>query len=145
YGVPYDMGMVGFWYNKVLFKQAGIERTPRTWTEFLDVVNKLKAAGITPIALAGKAKWPGHFYWTYLAMRIGGLDAMQQAIDTKTCNTPVFIQAGYKLKELTSLEPFQPGFLAADYVTPDGQAAAVGNGRAAMELMGQWAPSTQRE
>jgi raffinose/stachyose/melibiose transport system substrate-binding protein len=26
YGVPWDMGMVGFWYNKDLFEQAGIRR-----------------------------------------------------------------------------------------------------------------------
>ncbi len=70
YGVPYDIGMVGFWYNKDLFKKAGVEQPPATWTEFLDAVNKLKAANITPIALGGKAKWPGHYYWTYLAMRI---------------------------------------------------------------------------
>src|SRR5690606_6014963 len=51
YGVPYDYGLVGFWYNKALFRQAGIEGTPTTWTQFLDAVRKLKAADITPIAL----------------------------------------------------------------------------------------------
>ena len=72
YGVPFDHGMVGFWYNKALFAKAGVSAPPATWTEFLDAVRKLKAAGITPIALAGKEKWPAHFYWTYLAMRDGG-------------------------------------------------------------------------
>src|SRR5262245_61659960 len=28
YGVPWDMGMVGFWYNKALFTQAGIDAPP---------------------------------------------------------------------------------------------------------------------
>jgi raffinose/stachyose/melibiose transport system substrate-binding protein len=41
YGVPWDMGMIGFWYNKDLFTQAGIAAPPTTWTEFLDAVNKL--------------------------------------------------------------------------------------------------------
>ena len=27
YGIPWDMGMIGFWYNKDLFQKAGI--TPR--------------------------------------------------------------------------------------------------------------------
>ena len=44
YGVPNDMGTVGFWYNKELFAKAGIENTPTTWTELLDDVKKLKAA-----------------------------------------------------------------------------------------------------
>ena len=43
YGVPWDMGMVGFWYNKDLFTKAGITDTPATWTDFLADVKKLKA------------------------------------------------------------------------------------------------------
>jgi len=143
YAVPHDIGMVGIWYNKALFKKAGIEQPPATWSEFIEAVKKLKAAGITPIALAGKAKWPGHYYWSYLAMRIGGLDALKQAAETKDFTDPAFIEAGRKLKELVDLEPFQKGFLGAAYDTADGQAATMGNGKAAMELMGQWAPSVQ--
>ena len=60
YGLPTDIGMVGFWYNKKLFAKAGVAQPPTTWSGLLDTVKKLKAAGITPIALAGKAKWPGH-------------------------------------------------------------------------------------
>ncbi len=35
YGVPWDMGMIGFWYNKELFAQAGIDAPPTTWSELL--------------------------------------------------------------------------------------------------------------
>ncbi|NMC13895.1 MAG: extracellular solute-binding protein, partial [Chloroflexi bacterium] len=42
YGVPWDMGMVGWWYNKDLFAQAGITSTPTTWSEFLADVQLLK-------------------------------------------------------------------------------------------------------
>jgi multiple sugar transport system substrate-binding protein/raffinose/stachyose/melibiose transport system substrate-binding protein len=41
-----------FFYNKKLFTQAGVQ-PPRTWTEFLAVCAKLKAAGITPIEVGG--------------------------------------------------------------------------------------------
>jgi multiple sugar transport system substrate-binding protein/raffinose/stachyose/melibiose transport system substrate-binding protein len=41
-----------FFYNKKLFGQAGV-KPPKTWTEFLDVCAKLKAAGITPIEVGG--------------------------------------------------------------------------------------------
>ena len=33
YGIPWDMGMIGFWYNKKLFEQAGITAPPATWDE----------------------------------------------------------------------------------------------------------------
>jgi raffinose/stachyose/melibiose transport system substrate-binding protein len=144
YGVPFDVGMVGFWYNKKLFTQAGITQPPATWTELLDAVRKLKAANITPIALGGKEKWPGHFYWAYLAMRVAGVDALKQAESDGKFDAPEFTQAGERLKELVDLQPFQKGFLGAPYGSPDGQSAVVGNGRAAMELMGQWAPNEQR-
>ncbi|GAB3809998.1 extracellular solute-binding protein [Micromonospora zhanjiangensis] len=143
YGVPFDTGMIGFWYNKDLFAKANITAPPTTWAELLDTVRKIKAAGITPVSLAGKAKWPGHYYWAYLAMRIGGLGALEQAGKDKNFDTPDFIAAGQRLKELVDLAPFQKGFLGADYGTPDGQAATMGNGGAAMELMGQWAPTVQ--
>jgi raffinose/stachyose/melibiose transport system substrate-binding protein len=108
-------------------------------------VKKLKAAGITPIALAGKDKWPGHYYWAYLAMRVGGVELLQQAGQDGKFDKPEFVQAGEHLKELVDLAPFQKGFLGAEYGSADGQAAAVGNRKAAMELMGQWAPSVQAD
>ncbi|GAA2886932.1 extracellular solute-binding protein [Streptosporangium fragile] len=145
YAIPTDIGMVGFWYNKKLFAKAGITEPPATWTAFLDAVRKLKAAGVTPIALAGKEKWPGHYYWAYLAMRIGGLGALQQAAGTKDFSGPDFVEAGRRLKELADLKPFQTGFLNAAYSAPGGQAATVGSGKAAMELMGQWAPAVQKD
>ncbi|NUW29844.1 extracellular solute-binding protein [Nonomuraea sp. SMC257] len=144
YGLPTDIGMVGFWYNKKLFAKAGIQQPPATWAELLDDVRKLKAAGTTPIALAGKEKWPGHYYWAYLAMRIGGVPALQQAATDKNFTTPDFVAAGQQLKALADLQPFQKGFLGAGYSTPDGQSASVSNGKAAMELMGQWAPAVQK-
>ncbi|MFB6391920.1 extracellular solute-binding protein [Polymorphospora lycopeni] len=143
YGIPFDVGMVGFWYNKDLFTRAGVAAVPTTWTEFLAAVSRIKAAGITPIALAGKEKWPAHFYWSYLAMRIGGPTALQQAGTDANFDTPDLVAAGTRLKELVDLAPFQKDFLGADYSSPDGQAATMVNGGAAMELMGQWAPSVQ--
>ncbi|MGW0436791.1 extracellular solute-binding protein [Micromonospora sp. NPDC003197] len=143
YGIPFDVGMVGFWYNTELFGKAGVTAPPTTWAELLTAVKQIKAAGIVPIALAGKEKWPGHYYWAYLAMRIGGLGALQKAAEDRNFDTPDFVAAGQRLKELVDLQPFQKGFLGADYSSPDGQAATMGNGGAAMELMGQWAPSVQ--
>ncbi|NJP52141.1 extracellular solute-binding protein [Streptomyces sp. SBST2-5] len=145
YGIPFDIGMVGFWYNKALFKKAGIGEPPTTWNGFLDAVRKLKSAGVTPLALAGKETWTAMYYWAYLAMRTAGIDALAKANEEKDFTGPGFVEAGEHLKELVALQPFQKGFLGASYSTPTGQAATVGNGRAAMELMGQWAPVVQSD
>ena len=81
----------------------------------------LKDAGITPIAVAGQDKWPAMFYWAYLALRIGGQAAYEEAIGTGNWDGPAFVEAGNQLKRLIDLEPFQEGFLAATY--DKGQAA----------------------
>jgi raffinose/stachyose/melibiose transport system substrate-binding protein len=143
YGIPYNTGMVGFWYNTELFDQAGITETPQTWTELLDVVQQLKDEGITPLALGGSDLWPGHFYWSYLAMRVAGLDAFVAASQNQAFEGEGFVQAGELLQELVALEPFQEGFLAVGYEQGDGQAATMGNGEAAMTLMGQWEPGAE--
>jgi raffinose/stachyose/melibiose transport system substrate-binding protein len=142
YGVPWDMGMIGVWYNKKLFNQAGISAAPATWDDFLADVGKLKAAGITPLAIAGKDKWPSMHLWTYLTLRIGGGDAMAQMVQTGNWNTDACTKAGAQVQALNNLQPYQAGYAAADY---NSEAAAVGNGKAAMELMGQWAPSVEKD
>lgn len=145
YGVPWDMGAVTFWYNKDLFAQAGIEKTPETWSEFLADCEALKAAGITPISVGEGDKWPGMHIWAYLVSRIGGAEAFAAAADMSDARTgsfedPAFVQAGYELKKLVDGGYFQDGFLGA---THDDMQAAFGNGKAAMELGGQWSPSVE--
>ena len=143
YGVPWDMGMIGWWYNKALFSQAGIANPPTTWTELLDDVKALKAAGITPIALGEGDKWPGMHMWAYLVTRIGGKANFEGALlRTGSFTDPPFVEAGKKLQELMALEPFQDGFLGATY---GDEATVMGNGKAAMELMGQWAPAVEKD
>jgi raffinose/stachyose/melibiose transport system substrate-binding protein len=143
YGVPWDMGMIGFWYNKELFSKAGVSSPPKTWTEFLGAVKKLKDSGTIPIAVGMGDKWPGMHMWAYLVTRVGGKDNFEGAVlRTGKFTDEPFVQAGYKLKELIALEPFQDGFLGATY---GDEATLVGNGEAAMELMGQWAPAVQKD
>lgn len=140
YGVPWTWGAVGMWYNKALFEKAGLDpdNPPQTWDELLSAVEALKAAGITPIALGEGDKWPGHFWWVYLAIRCGGEEAFVDAYTRKGSFTDdAFVCAGEKLNELIDLEPFQEGYLGLGY---GDQAGAMGDGLAAMELMGHWAP-----
>ena len=69
---------------------------------------------------------------------------MQSAVATGDWSGAAFVQAGTELKKLIDLQPFQKGFLAAPWTVADGQAATMGNGKAAMELMGQWAPGAMQ-
>jgi raffinose/stachyose/melibiose transport system substrate-binding protein len=143
YGIPYNLGLVGVWYNKKLFEKAGIDGPPTTWEEFLGDIQKLKSAGITPIAVGEKDKWPGMFWWANLSLRVAGKDAMAKAAtDGGTFTQPGFVEAGKQLQKLIAMKPFQQGFLASPWDGAGGEAATVGNGKAAMDLMGQWAPST---
>ncbi len=141
YGIPYDAGAVTIYYNKELLSKVGYKTFPTSWPDMLKLVGKLKGAGITPIALGAGDKWPSHFWWSYLAIRLGGKPAFQGVIDGKASFTDEpFVKAGQMLKDLADMQPFQDGFLAATW--PD-QAGIIGDGKAAFHLMGQWAPSAE--
>ena len=117
-GVPFEVGEVAFYYNKKLFEKAGVKAEDiKTWDDFLGAVKKLKAAGITPIVVGGGEKWPMHFYYSYLVMRIGGEHALADAKAGKDggFKNPTFVEAGKRLRELAALEPFQPGYLSTKH------------------------------
>jgi raffinose/stachyose/melibiose transport system substrate-binding protein len=142
YGVPFDLGLVGFWYNTKTFTDAGITTPPATWAEFLTTVETLKSKGITPIALAGKDTWTGAFYWAYAAVRNCGQAGMDKAVTTGDWSDACFVKAGEQFKQLIDLEPFQEGFLAAPWDGAGSGAAAMATYNGAMQLMGQWLPGT---
>lgn len=138
YGAPYDMGAVGIWYNKAIFEKLGLKPF-ETWSELIEGVKKIKASGIIPIAVGEGDKWPGHFWWVYLATRIGGQEAFLKASGRQgSFADEPYVKAGEELKKLVDLKPFQNGFLGATY---NDEATLVANRKAAMELMGQWAPN----
>ncbi len=142
-GVPFEVGEVAFYYNKKLFEKAGVKAEEiKTWDDFLGAVKKLKAAGITPLVVGAGEKWPMHFYYSYLVMRIGGEHALADAKAGKDggFKNPTFVEAGKRLQELAALEPFQPGYLSTKHAESSGM---FGDGKAAMDLMGQWLLSMQ--
>ena len=86
-------------------------------------------------------KWPGMHIWSYLATRLCGQAGFMAAASRKgSFADPCFVQAGQKLQDLMALQPFQDGYLSA---THDMMQATFGNGKAAMELSGQWAPGVE--
>jgi raffinose/stachyose/melibiose transport system substrate-binding protein len=142
YGIPFDLGLVGFWYNTKSFTDAGISAPPAPWEDFLADVQTLKAKGIVPVALSGKDTWTGAFYWAYLAIRNCGQAAMDKAVTSGDWSDPCFVKAGEQFKQLIDLQPFQEGFLAAPWDGAGSGAAAMATYNGAIQLMGQWLPGT---
>ena len=110
--------------------------TPRkikTWDDLLAAVKTLKAAGVTPIVVGGADKWPLHFYWTHLAVRIGGKAAFEAALrgENGGFEGETFQKSGELFKQLVDLQPFQNGFLG--FKNPQA-VGYFGDGKAAMTL-----------
>jgi raffinose/stachyose/melibiose transport system substrate-binding protein len=138
YGLARDVGEVVLWYNKALFEQAGVDpASMNTWDGFLAGVQTIKDAGITPLAIGAKDKWPAHFWWSKLVVRLAGQEGFEAAArgEGDGFAGEDFVKAGDYFLQLAALEPWQPGFAAAAYGDASGY---FGDGKAAMHLMGDW-------
>jgi N-acetylglucosamine transport system substrate-binding protein len=65
YVIPSNLGAWVCWYDKKLFREHGWQ-PPRTWNELLALCEKIKQAGIEPLAFQGK--YPIYAYYTLLAL-----------------------------------------------------------------------------
>lgn len=77
YVLNYAFTVFGLWYDAALFEKKGWT-PPKTWAEFTDLCEKIKAAGITPYAFAGS----NAAYYQYLvlltsAAKIGGPEVLR--------------------------------------------------------------------
>lgn len=141
YGVPYDLHTVGFWYRKDLFAKAGISKPPATMPELDADVTKLKAAHIVPIAVGSKDKWPDAFWWEYFAIRECPTATLKSSMRAVNLSNSCFGKASKDLTTFMNTHPFQSGFLGtASQVGAGSSAGMVANGKAAMELQGDWDP-----
>lgn len=140
YGVPMQgVQPVSFFYNQEVFDQAGITEFPDTWDEFLTTIDQLKAAGVTPIALAGSQPWTELMYLEYLVDRNGGPEVFQAIVDGEegAWSDPAVIKSLQQIQELVDRGAFGSNFTAVNYDN-QGSQALLTSGRAGMELMGSW-------
>jgi len=72
--LPSSVYLWGLFYNPKTLKRAGIE-PPRTWAALVDSLGKLKAGGVTPIAVGASFGWPGLAWVSALDLRLNGADA----------------------------------------------------------------------
>jgi raffinose/stachyose/melibiose transport system substrate-binding protein len=72
YGIPNDQGTYGLFYNKALFRKAGIAAPPKTYAQLLADCKKFKAKGILPLAYGDRDgystdNWVTYDYSSYMA------------------------------------------------------------------------------
>lgn len=140
YGLPNSAGPSSIiYYNKALFAKAGITEFPKDWTGFMDAINKLKSAGITPIALGNKGKWVAQScIISTLADRITGTDWFYSLKNKKGAKftDPEFVEALTKLQDLAKAGAFNSDMNSIDN---NQQRTLYYNGKAAMFIEGGWA------
>lgn len=136
YDLPLGQNIEGFWYNKALFEQAGIENPPTTWDEMLEDAQKLLDAGIQPFAVGGADLWPATRLLNAYVMRKGGTDFMDQAYAGEKQYTDLaLVKAAAMLQDMVD-----KGYFGVGPTTVDQNTAAnmVMNGEAAIIYNGSW-------
>jgi len=149
YGLPFSVGVVGFWYNKALWTQAGITEPPVTWDDYAADIEKLKAAGATggfePISVGAGDKWPAAHYWYYTAVRACAQSVLQDAVKSLDFSDPCFVKAGENLEKILAAQPFNSGFLSTPAQTGATSASGLlATSKVATELQGHWEPGVMQ-
>jgi raffinose/stachyose/melibiose transport system substrate-binding protein len=141
YGVPSSVLPGGIYYSKDLFAQAGITAPPTTFDELSEDVDKLKAAGVAPIALGAKDAWPAAHWYYFFVLRECSDDVVAALATDPSFSDECFLRAGEDLADFAATEPYNEGFLTTSAQQGAGSSAGlVANHKAAMELMGAWDP-----
>ncbi|HKU00945.1 MAG TPA: extracellular solute-binding protein [Paraburkholderia sp.] len=134
YAAPTVYYAWGMFYRKDLFQKTGITSEPKTWNDFLDDCKKLKAAGITPIAVGGRDAWTLAGWFDYLDLRLNGNKFHQQLMAGEVPYTDPRVKKVYTTwKQLLDAGYFIDNSLSYDL---DAAQPFLFQGKAAMMLMG---------
>jgi raffinose/stachyose/melibiose transport system substrate-binding protein len=68
YGIPNIGEYVTFYYNKSLFEKAGIASEPKTMDEFIAAMQKLQAAGVTPVSSSASTNQGFNQMWVWYSL-----------------------------------------------------------------------------
>lgn len=142
--IPYQPSIFGFFYNKTLFNQAGIDAVPTTWDEFDKVCGKLKDAGITPIT--GDTTYMTSFMGYHLG-RYLGQDGVKALVNDPASKDPDSVnwddervaQAAKDIEDFAKKGYFSENI--ASNIYPAGQNQEFAPGDAAIIICGSWLPN----
>ncbi|WHY74727.1 ABC transporter substrate-binding protein [Fictibacillus enclensis] len=135
YSVPVDIhrGNV-LWYNKKVFADNNLQ-APKTFDEFFKVADKLKAKGITPLALGDKEPWTATMIFENILLgTLGNEDYQKLWTGDLKFDDPKVKKAAETFKKMLS-------YVNDDHSSRNWQDASqlVAKGDAAMNIMGDWA------
>ncbi len=137
YAVPVDIHMPAwFWYSKSAFAKAGIAAEPKTPDEFFATLDKLKAAGIVPLAFGGQP-WQEKITFYAMLAHMGGPEMylkLYRDKDAAMVQGPAFKRFLASFKRLKAyVDPGSPNRNWNDAT------AMVISGKAGVQIMGDWA------
>ena len=137
YAVPVNIHMPGwFWYSKAAFDKAGIKNEPRTVDELFAALDKLKAAGLVPLALGGQP-WQEKITFDTLLANVGGKDLFMKVYrdaDPKAINSAEFKRVLTTFKRLRDY--VDAGSAGRNW---NDATSMVISGKAGIQIMGDWA------
>lgn len=135
YSVPVNIHRANvLWYNKKVFDENGIA-VPTTFDEFFEAADALKKKGVTPLALGDKEPWAAtHLLETVLLGELGADDYKKLWTGELAFDDPKVEKAAETFKKMLT-------YVNEDHSSRNWQDASqlVGNGEAAMNVMGDWA------
>lgn len=119
--IPFQYNIEGFWYNKQLFADNGIE-VPTTWADFKEAAATLQAAGVQPLSAAGTQGWTiTRYLSTYLA-RTQGADWYSDIVDgNASFSDPEYLEAMQEVASLGEAGYFGEGITSRDMDTVTSQ------------------------
>ncbi|MCX5777951.1 MAG: extracellular solute-binding protein [Elusimicrobia bacterium] len=138
YGVPIDVSAIMIYYNKDLFKQAGLDpkNPPQTWEAFLEAGRKLRAAGIQPFASGFSEGWLiGVFANSYAWNMLGEQGILDTIKGTIKYTDPRWLKVYQVFADMAKHDMFASGI--ATMVNKDAE-RTFATGKAAMALNGSW-------
>lgn len=142
YGFPFLSvpGTHGFIYNKDVFDKAGVKKVPATWDEFLQVCEKIKASGTTPIFMPKDSWVPQVLMTDNFAKELGEKGAQEYADklmknEAKWTDKPELADVIDKYLDLYKRGFVNDNFTSATY---DDAISAVADGKAAMHFNGDF-------
>ncbi|MGA2090411.1 MAG: extracellular solute-binding protein [Endomicrobiales bacterium] len=138
YGVPIDVNAIMIYYNKDLFKQAGLdpENPPKTWDEFLVAGKKLRATGIQPFVSGFGEGWLIGVFANSYAWNMLGEQGILDTISGKIKYTdPRWLRVYQIFADMAKNDMFASG--VATMVNKDAE-RTFATGKAAMALNGSW-------
>jgi multiple sugar transport system substrate-binding protein/raffinose/stachyose/melibiose transport system substrate-binding protein len=126
-------------FNKQLFARAGITAPPKTWSDFMAVCAKLKAAGITPMELGGGDPFAASMPLTgILSADVLGKDPnwLQERYAGKVHFADANVATAVaKYRTMAQDGYFETGALGVKYAD---SITNFTSGKAAMYMMGSW-------